>query len=80
MRFFESCSWTRMTFSVPLTMKYPPGSSGHSTMRASWASLRPVRTHLFDRSMIGIRPMETLRLRTTFFPRVYWMVTRMGAE
>ena len=36
-RFLESCSWIRMTFSTPLTTKYPPGSSGHSvSLDNSW--------------------------------------------
>lgn len=29
--------------------------------------------------MIGNRPMLTFARRTTFFPLVYWMVTRIGA-
>ena len=77
-RFLLNCSCTRMTFSVPLTTKYPPGSRGHSIMRASWSSVRPVRTHLLLRNIMGNRPRQTF-LCTMFFPRVYWIVTMIGA-
>ena len=53
-RFLDSCSWMRMTFSTPLTMKYPPGSMGHSFSLASSAGVLPISTQLEDRSMIGI--------------------------
>jgi len=54
MRFLDNCSWMRQTFSVPLTMKYPPGSMGHSFRRAISAGLFPCSTQLELRSMMGI--------------------------
>ena len=83
--FLLSCSWIRITFSVPFTTKYPPGSSGHSPSRASSASDFPVNTHLLDRSMSGMRPIVTpptpfFDVRVTIsFPRVYSTSTVTGA-
>lgn len=64
-----------MTFSVPLTTKYPPGSSGHSFIAASWALFFPVKTHLLLRSMIGSRPIRMPFETISCLPRVYLMLT-----
>src|SRR6266542_1988568 len=69
-RFLLSCSCTRMTFSVPFTTKYPPGSRGHSIILASCSSVLPARTHLLLLSITGKRPIFTFRW-TIFLPRVY---------
>mmetsp|Transcript_38168 Transcript_38168/g.94672 ORF Transcript_38168/g.94672 Transcript_38168/m.94672 type:complete len:254 (+) Transcript_38168:2122-2883(+) len=85
MRFLLSCSWIRITFSVPFTTKYPPGSKGHSPSRASSSSLLPLRMHLLDRSISGMRPITMpptpflLVLVTISFPRVYSTSTVTGA-
>mmetsp|Transcript_1880 Transcript_1880/g.2966 ORF Transcript_1880/g.2966 Transcript_1880/m.2966 type:complete len:214 (-) Transcript_1880:430-1071(-) len=69
-RFLLSCSCMRITFSTPLTMKYPPGSYGHSRAAASWPSPLPASTHLQLRSMTGMRPTGTPLLTTSCRPRV----------
>jgi hypothetical protein len=68
-----------MTFSVPLTMKYPPGSNGHSLSSSSSRSLLPRRPHFDDRSMIGMRPIIRFLCGTTVFPFVYFTSTYTGA-
>jgi hypothetical protein len=60
-----------MTFSVPFTTKYPPGSSGHSVIAASCAVFFPVNTHLLLLSMIGNLPILIPFDTTSCFPRVY---------
>mmetsp|Transcript_34666 Transcript_34666/g.70803 ORF Transcript_34666/g.70803 Transcript_34666/m.70803 type:complete len:221 (+) Transcript_34666:447-1109(+) len=69
-RFFDSCSCIRITFSTPLQMKYPPGSNGHSLRSANPSSDFPASTHLQDRSIIGILPIGTLSILTTWWPLV----------
>ena len=44
----------RITFSVPLMTKYPPGSIGHSLSFAISAGVLFVRTQFELRNMIGI--------------------------
>lgn len=70
MRFFESCSWMRTTFSVPFTMKYPPGSNGHSFTSSSSRSVLPRSRHLAERSMMGMRPIMRPRCVTMELPFV----------
>ena len=83
--FLLSCSWIKITFSVPLTTKYPPGSSGHSPSLASCSSDFPVKMQRLDRSMRGIRPMVTpptpflAVLVTISLPLVYSTSTVTGA-
>jgi len=79
-RFLLSCSCTRITFSVPLTMKYPPGSSAHSFMNAISRSFLPASRHRLLFSMIGNLPIAMSRRRTTCLARVYTMSTLIGAE
>mmetsp|Transcript_26162 Transcript_26162/g.85947 ORF Transcript_26162/g.85947 Transcript_26162/m.85947 type:complete len:272 (-) Transcript_26162:253-1068(-) len=85
MRFLDSCSWMSTTFSTPFTTKYPPGSSGHSPSFASSFSDLPCNTHLLDRSINGMRPMQIapcpfFPLRTIIsLPLVYSTSTVMGA-
>lgn len=57
--FLLNCSWTRMTFSVPLTIKYPPGSRGHSFNTVISEGVLLANTHFELRSMIGILPIDT---------------------
>ena len=61
-RDFESdITWMRITFSVPLMTKYPPGSIGHSLSFAISAGVLFVRTQFELRNMIGI--LKTHRFR-----------------
>lgn len=78
-RFLLNCSWTRITFSVPLTMKYPPGSRAHSFSCPMSLSLLLDRTHLELRSMIGKRPMVIPFLLILFLPLEYSKSTMIGA-
>jgi hypothetical protein len=64
-----------MTFSVPLTTKYPPGSSGHSIIFASCASDLPVKMHLLLLNMMGNLPILIPLLTISCFPRVYLTLT-----
>lgn len=61
-RFFDSCSWIRITFSVPLTTKYPPRSIGHSLARANSAAFLPVKWHLELRNITGILHVQLQRI------------------
>mmetsp|Transcript_47178 Transcript_47178/g.145504 ORF Transcript_47178/g.145504 Transcript_47178/m.145504 type:complete len:228 (-) Transcript_47178:125-808(-) len=62
---FAACrSCAIMTFSVPLMMKYPPWSWGHSFRRGSRSSSLPNKLQRIDLSMIGIRPRCVLYIRT----------------
>jgi hypothetical protein len=68
-----------MTFSVPLTMKYPPGSSAHSFICAICLSVLPASRHFELRSMMGILPMRQFCLLIMDLPRTYLMSTLIGA-
>lgn len=68
------------TFSVPLTMKYPPQSYGHSFFFAISAGDKPASVQFELLSMIGILPIGRLFLTTLWFPLVYSMSTVTGAE
>jgi len=78
-RFLLNCSWTKITFSVPLTMKYPPGSRAHSFICAICLSVFPVSLHFELRNMIGSRPIAIPLRATTCLPRTYFISTRIGA-
>jgi hypothetical protein len=78
MRFLDSCSCVRATFSVPRTMKYPPGSSGHSPAFSSSSCVRSRSQHLAERSIMGMLPIRTLRAVTAVVPREYFTSTKMG--
>lgn len=45
-----------VTFSEPLIMKYPPGSSGHSFNSVRSRSVSPFSRQYVDLNMIGIFP------------------------
>ena len=73
------CSCIKITFSTPFTMKYPPGSYGHSFIWANSRSDLFRNKHFDERNMIGIRPITTFFLTTICRPRVYRTLTYMGA-
>jgi hypothetical protein len=58
-RFFDNCSCISITFSTPLTIKYPPGSYIHSFNFVCSSSDLPFKIHLLLRNIIGIRPICT---------------------
>lgn len=78
-RFLLSCSCTKITLSVPLTTKYPPGSNGHSLSFAISHSLLLDRTHLLLLSIMGNRPMFIPLFLMICFPRLYSTSTNIGA-
>jgi len=51
-------SWAISTFSEPLIMKYPPGSSGHSFSSVRSRSVSPFSRQYVDLNMIGIFPIK----------------------
>lgn len=78
-------SWAMRTFSEPLMMKYPPGSSGHSFNSVKSRSVRPFSRQYVDRSMMGIFPMNVLWCcvstgSSPSFTTVFVISTYSGAE
>ena len=52
-------SWDNTTFSLPLIIKYPPWSYGHSPNSDNLTESKLFNKHSFEWIMIGMKPILT---------------------